>query len=230
MSIEPPMFRTFGHETVTVIQGEGTDDEKRFTIEAHIQPESGFVAVDTPIYEGDVVEVDDPRGGVERRLVSEVRIYDPKGPTFRNMRYTEIKFGKAPSPRIAPVRRLTIEKFHPQVIQASGQLFADGHFSEAVSKAFVSVEVRVRGLIGSDQSGTKLMDEAFGGKDPKLFIALHQGRSGQDEQAGFHALFRGAMLGIRNPGAHELASEQDPQEALEYLALASLLHRKLDCD
>ena len=36
------------------------------------------------------------------------------------------------------------------------------------------------------------------------------------------------MLGIRNPGAHELTVEQDAQEALEYLALASLLHRRLD--
>lgn len=230
MSLEPPMFRTFGHETVEVVHAEGTTDEKRFNVEAHIQPESGFVPVDTPIYEGDIVEVKDPRGGIERRLVSEVKIFAPKGPSFRNMQFTELKWGKKVPPRIAPVRRLTIEKFHPRVIEASGKLFADGHFSRAVSEAFVSVEVRVRSLLGSEQSGTKLMDEAFGGKEPKLSIALHDGRSGQDEQAGFHALFRGAMLGIRNPGAHELAGEQDPQEALEYLALASLLHRKLDIE
>lgn len=67
------------------------------------------------IYEGDIVEVEDPRGGVDRRIVNEVRIHDPKSARFRNMRYTEIKFGKAPSPRIPPVRRLTIEKFHPRV-------------------------------------------------------------------------------------------------------------------
>ena len=67
------------------------------------------------IYEGDIVEVEDPRAGVDRRIVNEVRIHDPKSARFRNMRYTEIKFGKAPSPRIPPVRRLTIEKFHPRV-------------------------------------------------------------------------------------------------------------------
>lgn len=36
------------------------------------------------------------------------------------------------------------------------------------------------------------------------------------------------MLGSQNPSAHELVIDQDPQEALEYLALVSLLHRRLD--
>lgn len=229
MTVEPPMFRTFGHETVEVVHAEGTADEKRFSVEAHVQPDSGFVSVDAPIYEGDIVEIKDPRGGIERKLVSEVRIYDPKGVSFRKMRHTELKWGKAPQARIAPVRRLTIENFHPRVIDSAGKLFADGHFSRAVTEAFVSIEVRVRGLLGSGNSGTKLMDEAFSGKNPKLSIARHEGRSGEDERAGFHALFRGAMLGVRNPGAHELAFEQDPQEALEFIALASLLHRRLDC-
>ena len=37
-----------------------------------------------------------------------------------------------------------------------------------------------------------------------------------------------AMVGIRNPKAHELSRGDDPDEALEALALASLLHRRLD--
>lgn len=36
------------------------------------------------------------------------------------------------------------------------------------------------------------------------------------------------MLGIRNPRAHELFAAEDPQQALDYLGLASLLHRRLD--
>ena len=55
MTVEPPMFRTFGHETVEVVHAEGTADEKRFSVEAHVQPDSGFVSVDAPIYEGDIV-------------------------------------------------------------------------------------------------------------------------------------------------------------------------------
>ena len=36
------------------------------------------------------------------------------------------------------------------------------------------------------------------------------------------------MLGLRNPGAHELFKPADAHETLEYLALASLLHRRID--
>ena len=57
---------------------------------------------------------------------------------------------------------------------------------------------------------------------------MEAGRNGQDEREGFLALFRGAMLGIRNPKAHELFTLEDPQRALEYLGFASLLHRRLD--
>lgn len=229
MTAEPPMFRTFGHETVKVVHSKGTADENCFSIEAHIQQDSNFVTVDTPIYEGDIVEINDPRGGIKRKIVREVRLYDPKGASFREMHYMELKWDTAPQTRIAPVRRLTIENFHPRLIEPAGKLFTDGHFSKAVTEAFASPEVRVRDLLASENAGTKLMDEALGGKDPGFSLARHEGRSGEDEQAGFHALFRGAMLGIRNPGSHELAFEQDPQEALGYLALASLLHRRLDC-
>lgn len=228
MTDEPPIFRTLGHETVQVIQAEGTAKEQRFSVEAHIQPEVGFVAVNTPIFEGDIVEIKDPRGDIERRCVSEVKIFEPKVNGLRGFSYIKLVWGKAPQTRVAPVRRLTIENLHPCVINCAGELFADGHFSRAVTEAFVSIEVRVRGLSDSESSGVKLMDEVFGGQNPKFSVSRHDGRTGQDEQLGFHLLFRGAMLGVRNPGAHELAFDQDPQEALEYLAFASLLHRKLD--
>jgi hypothetical protein len=39
-------------------------------------------------------------------------------------------------------------------------------------------------------------------------------QSGQDERAGFLSLFRGSMLGIRNPGAHELFKPADAQRPL----------------
>lgn len=58
------------------------------------------------------------------------------------------------------------------------------------------------------------MDEAFGGKNLKLLRVLRGGRSGSDEQAGFHALFHEAMVGIRNPGVHKLGRERDSQETI----------------
>ncbi|HEX5618042.1 MAG TPA: TIGR02391 family protein, partial [Solirubrobacteraceae bacterium] len=49
-----------------------------------------------------------------------------------------------------------------------------------------------------------------------------------DEQRGYKSIFAGASSGIRNPRGHEVDVGDTPDEALDYLALASLLLRKLD--
>lgn len=221
----PKISRSHGTKTVVVVQNEGSEDEVSTETEAMIQAESGFFDIATPIYEGDIVEIPDPRGGIDRRLAAEVHVndYGPKG-----LHHTQVKWGKAAAARTAPVRRLSIEQFHPAVAQAASALFVDGHYSNAVYEAFKSLEVRVRQLVGTDESGSKLMGRAFGGKEPKLSVAKSTGRSGEDEQEGFQSIFRGVMLAVRNPKAHELVQDEDPQHALEYLGLASLLHRKLD--
>lgn len=72
------------------------------------------------------------------------------------------------------------------------------------------------------------MQEAFKTAVPELGVSVRDGRSGVDEREGFLHIFRGAMIGIRNPGAHDLFKSGDPQEALEYLGFASLLHRRID--
>ena len=224
----PSHFRTFGITKVTVVHEPGTEGEERFETEAHIQAKTGFFAVETPIYEGDVVEFPDPRGGTTRKVAATVDVNNPTGSSFRGMEHIHVTWGAAPPSRVAPVRRLSIENFHAEVISSSSELFADGHYEAAVSEAFKSIEVRVRNLIGSTQSGVKLMGEAFGGSDPQVPVATSAGQSGKDEQEGFAALFRGAMLGVRNPRAHDLFKPRDPQQALEYLGFASLLHRQLD--
>lgn len=224
----PSHFQAFGTAQVTVFHNLGTDDEQHFEVEAHIQAKAGFFAVDTPIYEGDVVEFPDPRGGLVRKVAASVDVNNPTGPTFRGMEQIHVTWGATPPSRTAPVRRLSIENLHEEVIRSSSDLFADGHYEAAVSEAFKSIEVRVRKLAGSTQSGVKLMGEAFGGAEPRVSVATAAGQSGKDEQEGFGALFRGAMLGVRNPRAHDLFRPRDPQQALEYLGFASLLHRQLD--
>ena len=130
--------------------------------------------------------------------------------------------------RVAPVRRLTFENLHSAVQSAAGELFADGHYETSVSEAFKSIEVRVRELTGLNRSGAALMGDAFRADGSALDVAGHEGRTGDDEREGFMHLFRGTMIGIRNPGAHELFKSGDPQQALEYLGFASLLHRRID--
>ena len=72
------------------------------------------------------------------------------------------------------------------------------------------------------------MAAAFNEKRP--ILALNQGntRSEQDEQEGFRLIFMGAAQGIRNPKAHDMVAQEDPDRSLDFLALASLLMRRLD--
>lgn len=224
------MRNAFGTTMVTVISKPGTDDEATYEAEALIQGKTGSFALDTPIFAGDYVELPDPRlgdGGTERRYVETAAVLQ-SGPV-RSMHRVKVEWGAAPAPvRVAPVRRLTFDGLHPEVQAAAGDLFADGHLESAVSEAFKSIEVRVRELTASTKSGAALMGEAFRTDGTVLNVASHQGRSGEDEREGFLHVFRGAMIGIRNPRAHELFQPGDPQLALEYLGFASLLHRRID--
>jgi uncharacterized protein (TIGR02391 family) len=61
-----------------------------------------------------------------------------------------------------------------------------------------------------------------------LQLADQGTQTGRDIQAGYQHLFRGAIMGIRNPNAHELFQPLDDNEALEQLSLASLLMHRLD--
>ena len=217
---------------VRVIRNPGTDEEESFDVEAHIQKNTGSFDVGTPVFAGDYVELPDPRlgpDGVERRYVAKATVL--QGAPDTAMHRVKAEWGDPPAakpPRVAPVRRLTFENLHPEVQEAAGDMYADGHYEAAVAEAFKSIDVRVRRVTGIEKSGAPLMGDAFKQDGSVLDVAAHDGRSGQDERDGFHALFRGSMLGIRNQGAHELFRESDPQEALEYLGLASLLHRRID--
>lgn len=117
---------------------------------------------------------------------------------------------------------------HPFLRRSAVPLFDNGHFAAAVFDAFKAVEVRVRELSGIDESGRKLMQRAFGGTAPVIDVSVEAGRAGLDEQEGFTLIFMGVMQGIRNPKAHLLIEQEDQQRAFEYLAMASILLRRLD--
>jgi len=219
-------MRRVGMKHVTVIRSEGTDEETRFEVDAHIQPGSGFFPVDAPIYEGNVIEFPDARGGVSRKTASAVKVFDMGS---RAVQHTEVEWAKtSPRPHTAPVRRLTIEGLHSDVLRVSGDLYADGHYSQAVFEALKALERRVRDQSGIDLSGRDLMTRAFTGNPPPIDVSVEHGQSGRDEQEGFRFIFMGVLQGIRNPKGHELVKQDDPHRALEYLALVSLLFRRLD--
>jgi len=119
-------------------------------------------------------------------------------------------------------------KLHTAIRQVSEGLFKDEHYDEAIFAAFKRIEKEVEDVSGlTDKSITTLISRVFNEESPTIKLSELATPSERSEQEGFRFLFMGSMLGIRNLGAHEFP-RTDPVQALEYLALASLLMRRLD--
>ncbi|NWG54143.1 MAG: TIGR02391 family protein [Hydrogenophilaceae bacterium] len=114
-----------------------------------------------------------------------------------------------------------------EVLAVSRDLFVSGFYSEAVEAAFKMLDEEVRRVSNEGLSGTRLMEKAFSPNGPIIPLNAQETQSEQDEQAGYHRLFAGSMLGIRNPCAHENGWIEDPQIALETIVLCQHLMRKL---
>jgi uncharacterized protein (TIGR02391 family) len=120
-------------------------------------------------------------------------------------------------------------QLHPLIKEVSGGLYRDGHYAQAILEAFKAVNNLVKRKAGrADLDGRDLMAKAFRKEAPILKLAPLTTQSDMDEQEGFMLLFMGAMVGIRNPKAHEIVSQANPNRALEYLAFASLLCHRVD--
>lgn len=229
----PDVVAMAGLTPVVIIKNRGTDEEERIDSEAQLlNSDQAYFALEEPLYEGDHVEMPEPRGGVVVRLALKVlqhRMPDHMASAFGGSSgMAEVTWGATAQVRQAPVRRLSLERLHSRVVEAVSDLFADCQYEHAVTEGMKSVEVRVRALTGIEASPAALMQEAFKPKEPRLDVAVETGRSGDDEREGYFYIFRGAMIGIRNPRIHEMAKPGDADEALELLGLASLLHRRID--
>jgi len=113
---------------------------------------------------------------------------------------------------------------HPDVVAASGELYRDGHYRQALLDATIALVERVKERANRhDLDGTPLMQQVFSPKRPVLRLSPNE-----DEQLGWMWLFSGAVMAIRNPKAHSLRAQPDAQTAFEWLAFCSALFRLLD--
>jgi len=117
---------------------------------------------------------------------------------------------------------------HPRLPSIVKQLFDDGHYSQADFEAFKFLDKEVERLSGSSGSGFKLMMQALADEKPLIKLTALSSDSEKDEQRGYQFLFAGSMLAIRNPRGHEYSVKDSPDKCLDYLALASLLLRRLE--
>lgn len=115
----------------------------------------------------------------------------------------------------------------PELVAVSRDLFDSGHFNIAVHEAFKAVDNFVRDKVAdTNGSGTSLMDNVFSPTNPRLVWSARRTKTEKDVQSGYHRLFSGAMLGIRNPTSHEFDWIAEPDEALECIVFAQHLLRK----
>ena len=134
--------------------------------------------------------------------------------------------GESPAGRA--VRAFAEFALHPEIERAVGKLFRDGHYANAVEDACKVLDGMVKIRSGRvDISGTELMQAVFSPKSPVLRFNQLQTETDRSEQQGMMFLYAGAMLALRNPRAHALIQD-DPEEALEYLGLLSMLVKALD--
>jgi uncharacterized protein (TIGR02391 family) len=112
---------------------------------------------------------------------------------------------------------------HPRIRDVARELFSDGHHWDAVfngSKALVNY-VKERSA-RYDLDGAPLVRAVFSRNNPILAFNKLASETELDEQEGMMHLFEGAVLAIRNPGAHSFP-EGSEQRAIEYIYLLSLL-------
>lgn len=115
----------------------------------------------------------------------------------------------------------------PEILGVSRDLFDSGHYNIAVHEAFKAVDHYIQGKVSEHQlSGNSLMDQVFSPTSPKLVWSKRKTRTQKDQQMGYHRLFSGAMLGIRNPTGHEFSWIDEPEEALECIVFAQHLLKK----
>jgi uncharacterized protein (TIGR02391 family) len=118
---------------------------------------------------------------------------------------------------------------HPDLPTKVRKLFDDGYWEQSVFEAFKFIEKEVKRISGvRRKTGYQLMMDVFNENSPKVQLNGLATESQLDEQMGFKFIFAGAATGIRNPRGHEVDIGDTPDEALDYLALASLLLRRLD--
>lgn len=116
---------------------------------------------------------------------------------------------------------------HTSVSAWCKKLFDDGHYQEAIFKAFKMIEVRVKRESGGKGVGFGLMMSAFDEANPSLKLTPLTNETEIDEQRGFRHLFAGAFPAIRNPRGHDDVGDTI-DDCLDHLSFASYLLRRLD--
>lgn len=212
-------FTTF----VTLIRRQHEGTERRMSSPARVEGHTLRLPLGTEVQVGDYVEHHPPNDKPRTMIVIDV-VY-PYMPGASNVD-DHIEVTCVNSERVV-IPEIRVPALH-FTMSVALTLVKDGRMSEAVFEAFRLVEERVQSLTASDDSGRTLMESVFGAKPPQLDTTTATGQAAEDEHEGFRLLFIGAMLGLGSPHGAGSAVPTTLDETLEYLAVASMLMRRLD--
>ncbi|MBB0990778.1 restriction endonuclease [Dietzia sp. SLG510A3-30A2] len=130
---------------------------------------------------------------------------------------------------------LSAAELHPWIWEGAKSLWQSGHYREAVGGAIRKLNAETQNKVSRrDVSETNLFKLAFSMDQPKADAArLRRMKDDSSDtyksvQRGAMALAEGVFAGIRNPLSHEVDQELSEQEALEYLAVLSVLASWVD--
>lgn len=207
-------FTTF----VTLVRRQLEGTERRLGSPARVEGSTLRLPLGTDVQIDDYVEHRPPND--EPRMMTVIDVIHPY------MRGTSsvddhIEVTCVPSGR-ATIPEVTTPALHPMMSTALA-LLEGGRMSEAVLEALRLVEERVRFLMARDDSGHTLMDSVFDARPPQLDITTTTDLPAGGERENCRLVFVGTMLGLREPHSTDTVDE-----TLEYLALASMLMRRLD--
>ncbi|UQE75115.1 TIGR02391 family protein [Gordonia sp. PP30] len=119
---------------------------------------------------------------------------------------------------------------HDEVLRHCRAELPRDDYYEAVFEAIKGLGDRLRRLSGLDLDGSKLVQQALGGKTPTIRLNVLSTETQRNEQRGIALLAEGLFAAFRNPSAHEpkIKWQMSEQDALDVLGTASMVHRRLD--
>lgn len=212
-------FTTF----VTLIRRQQGETETRTSSPARVEGNTLRLPLGTEVQIGDYVEHRPPND--EARMMTVIDVIHPYMSGVNNID-DHVEVTCVDSERMV-IPEARAPALHP-TMSAALALVEKGRTSEAVFEALRLVEERVRTLTASDSSGHTLMESVFGARPPQLDITTTTGQAAEDEREGFRLLFIGAMRALQSPHGTGEAIPATLGETLEYLAVASMLMRRLD--
>lgn len=130
--------------------------------------------------------------------------------------------------------KMAVDQLHPVIWNAAAELWNNGHYREAVSRAATFLNAHVQDqAMRTDISDKALMNEAFSalspapGKPRLVWVGATHGLTETSMREGIRSYAVGVSMAIRNPAVHE-TDGMPKQEAVEQLAAMSVLARWIE--